>query len=136
MLSSDFHCKENDETTAAARLIQTFFLAIFPNIRRSKNLANHRNLVWLINISIILFFIMYGYHLKYTGIYLGTRFELITSDVDLCTWRQPNRWWSKKKDKETLLNAYKYIELSENKEKLSTRKYYQIAMCWQLRMLV
>ena len=45
MLSSGFHCKENDGTTGAAHLIQTF-LAISPDIRRVRSLANHRNQVF------------------------------------------------------------------------------------------
>ena len=45
MLLSDFHCKENDGTTGKAHLIQTF-LAISPEIRRVRSLANHRSLVF------------------------------------------------------------------------------------------
>ena len=43
MLSSDFHCKENDGTARAAHLFQTF-LTISPDIRRVRSLANHRSL--------------------------------------------------------------------------------------------
>ena len=43
MVSLDFHCKENDGTTGAAHLIQTS-LAISPDIRRVRSLANHRSL--------------------------------------------------------------------------------------------
>ena len=42
MVSSDFHCKENDVTTGAANLVQTFFFAISPDVR---SLVNHRSLV-------------------------------------------------------------------------------------------
>ena len=48
MLSSDFHYKENDGTTGAAHLIQTSFLAISPDIRRIRSLANHRRLYSMI----------------------------------------------------------------------------------------
>jgi hypothetical protein len=45
MRSSDFHCKEKNETTGAVHLIQTF-LVISPEISRVRSLANHRNLVF------------------------------------------------------------------------------------------
>ena len=45
VLSSDIHCKENDKTTGAVHLIQTF-LAISPDIRRVRSLANHRSLLF------------------------------------------------------------------------------------------
>ena len=46
MLSSYFHCKENDGMTGAAYLIQTF-LAISPHIRRVRRLVKHRRLAFL-----------------------------------------------------------------------------------------
>ena len=45
MLSSDFHCRENDGKTGAAHLIQTY-LAISTDIRRVRSLANYRSLVF------------------------------------------------------------------------------------------
>ena len=53
MLSSDFHCKENNGTTEAAHMIRTF-VTIFPDLRRVRSLANNRSLffrqktVWII----------------------------------------------------------------------------------------
>ena len=45
MVSTDFHCKENDGTTGAAHLIQTFS-DTSPDIRRVRGLLNHRSLVF------------------------------------------------------------------------------------------
>ena len=45
MLSSHFHCKENDGIIGAAHLIQTF-LAISPGIKRVRSLVNHKSLVF------------------------------------------------------------------------------------------
>ena len=61
MLSSDFYCKENDGTTGTAHLIQTIWqkyqtlvvcLAPYsPDIRRIRNLANHRSLEFFFNVN-------------------------------------------------------------------------------------
>ena len=50
MLSLDFHCKENEGMTGAAHLIEFFFLAMSPDIRRVRSLTNVRSLDFRKNI--------------------------------------------------------------------------------------